>query len=403
MGSSAPLAGITVLDLTRAVAGPFCTMCLGDLGARVIKIEEPGTGDETRHWGPPFAGENSTYWLGLNRNKESVTLNLKSEDDRQVLKALACQADVVIENFRPGVTERLGVHYGALAPGNPRLIYVSISGFGQTGPERLTPGYDLIIQAMSGLMPVSAEPGGPPVKAGFPVADVIASLFAGQAILAALYRRERTAHGAYIEVSLIECLLAAMAPLTSAYLMAGKEPQPMGTAQPNIAPYQMFRCRDASIVIGVTNDRIWERFCHALERAEWLTDERYRGNRSRNAHRAILVSAIEETLAARPAAEWLERLARHEVPCAPVLTVAEILNHPHIAARGTVVDAGGLKMVGNPMRFAGFEAEYKAPPALGEHTAQIRRYTEGERSETSEQHHGHRPGANPPPRGSEGD
>jgi len=401
MASSAPLAGITVLDLTRAVAGPFCTMCLGDLGARVIKIEEPGTGDETRHWGPPFVGDNSTYWLGLNRSKESVALNLKDPEDRRALKVLARQSDVVIENFRPSVAARLGVHYGALAPGNPRLVYASVSGFGQTGPERLKPGYDLIVQAMSGLMPVSAEPGGVPVKTGFPVADVIASLFAGQGILAALYRRERTGQGAYIEVSLIECLLAAMAPLTSAYLMAGKEPQPMGTAQPNIAPYQMFRCRDAPLVIGVTNDRIWERFCHALERPDWLADERYRGNRSRNAHRAVLVSAIESVLLERSAAEWLERLTQSEVPCAPVLTVAEILKHPHIAARGILVEADGLKMVGNPMRFAGFEPEYKAPPALGQHTDQIRRYTEGERSETSEQHHGHRPGADPPPRGSE--
>lgn len=376
MSSPAPLSGILVLDLTRAVAGPFCTMCMGDLGARVIKVEEPGSGDETRHWGPPFVGDNSTYWLGLNRNKESVALNLKQPGDRRVLLDMAQKADVVVENFRPDVTERLGVHYGALAPRNPRLIYASISGFGQTGPDRLKPGYDLIIQAMSGLMPVSAEPGGSPVKTGFPVADVMASLFAAQAILAGLYRRERTGRGAYIEVSLLECLLAAMAPLTSGYLMAGIEPRPMGTAQPNIAPYQMFRCRDGSIVIGVTNDRIWERFCQALERPGWLAEERYRGNGSRNRHRGELVAAVEDVLSAGNAEEWLQRLERHEVPCAPVLTVAQILNHPHLAARQSVVDAGGLRMVANPMRFQDFTPGYAAPPELGEHTDAVRRETE---------------------------
>jgi formyl-CoA transferase/CoA:oxalate CoA-transferase len=361
--SGAPLDGVVILDLTRAVAGPFCTMCLGDLGAQVTKVEEPG-GDETRRWGPPFAGENSTYWLSLNRNKESVVLNLKDESGRSELLRMARAADVVVENFRPGVAERLGIHYGVLAPDNPRLIYVSISGFGQTGPDRLKPGYDLIIQALSGLMPVSAEPGGPPVKVGFPVADITAALFASQAILAALYRRERTGRGAYVELSLMECLLAAMTPLTAAYLLAGHEPRPMGTAQPNIAPYQMFLCRDASIVIGVTNERIWERFCAALSRPEWLAAGRFRGNAARNHNRGELVSAIEEVLRGDAAAAWLERLEKHEVPCAPVLTIAQILNHPHVQARGAVADVDGLRMVGSPLRFAGFEPVYRRPPDL---------------------------------------
>jgi formyl-CoA transferase/CoA:oxalate CoA-transferase len=346
-------------------------MCLADLGARVVKVEEPGSGDETRHWGPPFVGDTSTYWLGLNRSKESVTLNLKSDEDRRVAVALARQADVVVENFRPGVAERLGVSYGALAAENPRLIYASVSGFGQTGPDRLKPGYDLIIQAMSGLMPVSAEPGGAPVKAGFPVADIVAALFASQGILAALYRRERTGRGAYLELSLLESLLAAMAPLTAAYLLAGAEPRPMGTAQPNIAPYQMFKCADGAIVVGVTNDRIWERFCRALEQPAWLNEERYRGNQARNAHRAELVSAIETVMRSHTAEFWLDRLERHEVPCAPVLTIAQILAHPQVAARGALVDAGGMKMVGSPLRFADYEPTYRRPPRLGQDSEEV--------------------------------
>jgi crotonobetainyl-CoA:carnitine CoA-transferase CaiB-like acyl-CoA transferase len=371
-----PLDGIFVLDLTRAVAGPFCTMCLADLGARVVKVEEPGPGDETRHWGPPFRGENSTYWLGLNRSKESIVLNLKDPLDRDVVLRLARKSDVVVENFRPGVTERLGIHYEALRKENPKLIYASVSGFGQTGPDRLKPGYDLIVQAMSGLMPVSAEPGGAPVKAGFPVADILASLFATQAVLAALFRRERTGEGGYIDVSLLESLLAGMPPLTAAYLLAGVDPAPMGTAQPNIAPYQMFRCQDSDIVIGVTNDRIWERFCDALGRPDWLADERYRGNASRNRHRSELVAEIEALLRTQPAARWLELLENAEVPCAPVLRIAEILNHPHLSAREVIAeipDSGGMRAIANPMRITGLEPRYVRPPELGEHTEKIKR------------------------------
>lgn len=376
MNAAAPLEGITVLDLSRAVTGPYCTMMLADLGARVIKVEEPEVGDETRHWGPPFVDGESAYFVGVNRGKESIELNLKDAGDRQTLHRLAAKADVVIENFRPGVGERLGVGYEALKPANPRLVYASISGFGQTGPFREKPGYDLIAQALSGFMWVSAAPGGPPVKAGFPVADILAGLFAAQAILAALYRRQRTGAGAFLEISLLESMLAAMCSVTSSYLLTGKEPDPMGTAQSNIVPYQVFRTQDGPIVIGAPNDRLWQRFCQALERPDWLDDPRYATNSSRHRHRRELVADIERTLGGRPAAEWLRRLEEWEVPCAPIASVGEIFRHPQVLDRRVAVEMphsrlGRVRLVGSPMRFADYTPRYQGPPLLGEHTARI--------------------------------
>ncbi len=374
----APLAGVLVADLTRAVTGPFCTMLLADLGARVVKIEEPGAGDETRRWGPPFVDGESTYFLSVNRGKESVALDLKDPRGREALTRLAARADVVVENFRPGVAARLGVGYADVLKANPRVVYASISGFGQDGPARDKPGYDLIVQALSGFMRVSSTPGGPPVKAGFPIADILAGLFAGQAILAALYERERTGAGRYVEVSLLESMLASMTSVTGSYLVAGHETQGMGVTQANITPYQVFRCADAEIVTGAPNERVWRRFAAALGHAEWIEDERYRDNAARNRHRAELVSEIERVLASRPAAEWLAILDRHEVPCAPVATVGEAFAHPQLAARGSIVGVehsklGPIQLVGCPMRLDGYAPSYRPPPVLGEHTEAVLR------------------------------
>jgi crotonobetainyl-CoA:carnitine CoA-transferase CaiB-like acyl-CoA transferase len=374
----APLAGLLILDLTRAVAGPFCTMNLADLGARVIKIEEPGGGDETRQWGPPFVQGESAYFLAHNRNKESVTLNLKDPGERELLCRLAERADVVIENFRPGVVDRLGIGHAVLQQRNPRLVYASVSGFGQTGPDRLKPGYDLIIQAVSGMMQVSAQRGGPPVKAGFPIADILASLFTGQAILAALYERERTGRGRYIEVALLEAMLAGMASVSSSYLMAGEEPGPMGGGLAMIAPYQVFQCQDGPIAVGVTNERIWQRFCQALGRADWGVDERFRTNRDRTRNRGELVPEIERTLAGRLRAECLALFEQHEIPCGAVQSIGEVMATPQAAARGVAVNVeqpciGTIRMVGSPMRFQGYTPEYKPVPAAGEHTKQVLR------------------------------
>lgn len=365
-----PLDDLVILDLTRAVAGPFCTMNLGDLGARVIKIEEPGTGDETRNWGPPFVEGISTYFLGVNRNKRSVVADLKEDRGRQRVHRLARRADVVIENFRPGVADRLGVGYDDLARDNPQLIYLSISGFGSDGPDRERPGYDLIVQAMSGLMRVSAAPGEPPVKVGMPLADMFAGLYASQAILTALHRRSREGKGSRIEIALFECLLAAMAPVTSAYLNTGREPQPMGRSQSNICPYQIFECSDGYLAAGAPNERLWRRFAETLGHPEWIDDSDFCDNSTRVTNRHRLVPMVEAVMRERPVGHWLQCFERSGVPCGPVSSVGEALNSPQLAVRGTIVELphpvlGTMRTIANPIRFNDITLEYVAPPELG--------------------------------------
>ncbi|HEU0123659.1 MAG TPA: CoA transferase [Bryobacteraceae bacterium] len=360
---SLPLAGIVVLDLSRAVAGPLCTMLLGDLGARVLKIEE-AAGDEARSWGPPFAGADSTYFLGLNRNKESAVLDLKDPEDAAAARRMAARADMVVENFRPGVAARLGLGYEALREGHEGLIYGSVSGFGQEGEERDRPGYDLIVQAMSGVMHTSGA------KVSFPVADVLAALFLQQGLLAALRRRERTGEGAYVDVSLLDSMLAAMSPLTAAALMAGVDPPPAGAAHANIVPYQLFYCREGKVAVGVTNERIWRRFCSAVGRGDWLLDERFASNILRNANRAALLAELEPLLLTRTAMEWETVLRAAEVPCAAVRTVGEALQLDAVRSVWTLDD--GLAVFGNPVRMSDWEAPRRAVPKRGEHTAALR-------------------------------
>ncbi len=373
----APLEDVLVLDFTRAVAGPFCTMLLGDLGARIIKIEEEKLGDETRQWGPPFLDGESTYYLSMNRNKESVAANLKSEEGRKLAHAIAARADVVIENFRPGVASRLGIGYAELSALNPRLIYVSVSGFGQTGPQREKAGYDLILQAMSGSMHISASPEQQAVKVAFPVADILAALFASNAILAGLHARNRTGRGRYIEISLLEGMLCAMSNLATGTLNTGREPKRVGTAQPNIVPYQLFHCRDAPIVLGAPNERLWGKVCEALGHPEWLANPRYQGNAQRNERREEIVGLIGTVLREDDAAKWIEKLEAHEIPCGPVSTLSQALAQPQIAARNAIVETnhgklGRIRLVANPIRMNDFSPEYRAPAVLGEDTARIR-------------------------------
>lgn len=373
----APLGDILVLDFTRAVAGPFCTMMLGDLGARVIKIEEPKQGDETRDWGPPFVGDAAAYFLTMNRNKESVALDLKSEDDLKLVRAIAAKADVVVENFRPGVMDRLGIGYKTLSAANPRLVFASVSGFGSDGPDRDKPGYDMIVQAMSGSMHTSAEPGGAAAKIAFPVSDIVASLFVGNAILAALYDRHNSGRGRCIEVSLLEGMLCAQSNLAGSVLLADADPPQVGVAQGNIAPYQLYQCADAPIVVGALNQRLWLRFCRALGHEEWTQDERFLDNPSRSRNRAELTPLIEDVLRCKEAAHWLGRFERNEVPCGPVLSMRQALQLPQVVQRGTIIETeagayGRARLVGNPMRIEGFEPRYRSPAALGEHTRAIR-------------------------------
>jgi len=358
------LEGVLVLDLSRAVAGPLCTMLLGDLGARVVKVEEEG-GDEARHWGPPFAGADSTYFLGLNRNKESVVLDLKAAADLELVLRMAARADVVIENFRPGVAARLGLGYEALRALKPDLIYGSVSGFGQDGVDRDLPGYDLVVQALSGLLYTSSA------KVSFPVADVLAALYLQQGVLAALLRRTMSGEGAFVDVSLLDSVLAAMSPLTAASLMAGVDPKPAGAAHASIVPYQVLDCSEGKVAVGVTNERIWTRFCGAVQRPEWLADERYRSNVLRNRNREALLGELAPLFLTRPAIEWEAILRAAEVPCAAVRTVGEALELPAVRSIWRLED--GLRVVGNPVRMSGHEAPLGAVPKCGVQTEAVRR------------------------------
>lgn len=374
---TAPLEGLLIVDFSRAVAGPFATMMLADLGARVIKVEDDSTGDETRQWGPPFVEGESTYFLSMNRNKEFAALNLKSAEGRALAQAMADKADVVVENFRPGVAARLGIGYQELAARNPRLIYASVSGFGQTGPLAQKGGYDLILQAMSGSMHVSASPEQGAVKVAFPVADILAALFAANAIQAAIHARARDGQGRRIEISLLEGMLAAMSNLAASTLNTGREPRRVGTAQPNIVPYQLFQCRDAPIVIGAPNERLWTKLCEALEKPEWLADPRFQGNARRNEHREEVVASIEAVLATNDAAHWVARLEAFELPCGPVLTLGQALAQPQVAARTAVVESdhgklGKIRLIANPMRISGHTPEYRAPRAVGADNGRLR-------------------------------
>jgi crotonobetainyl-CoA:carnitine CoA-transferase CaiB-like acyl-CoA transferase len=371
-----PLDGVHVLDLTRAVAGPFCTMLLGDLGARVIKIEEPEGGDETRHWGQAFEGGESAYFLALNRNKESIALDLKQANDLSALRKLAREADVIVQNFRPGVVERLGIDYETLRADHPGLVYASISGFGLTGPFSERPGYDLIMQAMSGMMLSGSRPGDDPARCCFPVADILAGQFASQGILAALFERQKTGHGTHVEVALLDSLLSAMSYLTASCLLTGKNPEALYSGHPSIVPYQVLHCQDAWIAVAVPNDRIWQRFCKALNKPEWARDPRYATNQSRIEHRASLLAEMEGVLCERSSAEWQVILEEHHIPSGPLLSVAEILQHPQIIARDTVVTVdhpklGPVKLIGSPMRFLDRTTVYRSPPTLGEHTSAL--------------------------------
>jgi len=350
-------------------------MMLGDLGARVIKIEETEGGDETRHWGPPFIGTESAYYLALNRNKESVVLDLKHASGLAAVRRLACASDVVVQNFRPGVVERLGIDYQTLQANNPRLVYASISGFGLTGPDRSRPGYDLIVQAMSGVLLANGAGNGP-VKTCFPIADILAGQFASQAILAALLEKQTTGKGNHVEVSLFEALLACMPNLSSRVLSAPNESTPQSPNHSSIVPYSVLRCRDGSIAVAVPNNRIWKRFCAALEHPQWLDDERYSINEARYRNRESLMAEIERVTIQKDSAAWLKILDRHHVPSGPLLSVAEAFEHPQVRARQAVVsvdhpELGPLQMVASPMRFQGRNLKYKHPPTLGENTQDI--------------------------------
>lgn len=373
------LDGMRVLDLTQVMAGPFCTMVLGDLGADVVKIEHPVTGDQSRRsWGNPGVGEDSRAFLALNRNKRSVVLNLKDDADRDRFHDLVRTADVVIENWRPGVAERLGADYETLKAHNPSLIYASITGFGHTGPYADRPGYDLIAQAMSGVMSITGEPGGRPVKSGLPVADLGAGLYAVVGILAAWSHRQRTGSGQYLELSLFEAALSLSVWESTEYWAGGEVPQPLGSANRMSAPYQALRTQDGYVTVGANNERLWQRLCEAIGAEDLVTDERFATNAGRMRHRGELEQALERELAGDTTAGWVDRLLAAGVPAGPIQDYGQVLSaDPHVQARGMItyldhpVD-GRVPVLASPLRLAGTPPRVRlAPPLLGQHTADV--------------------------------
>jgi crotonobetainyl-CoA:carnitine CoA-transferase CaiB-like acyl-CoA transferase len=376
--NNGPLNGVRVLDLSRVLAGPYCTMVLGDLGADVIKVEPPG-GDETRAWGPPFAAGESAYYLCVNRNKRGMVVDLKTVEGQVALQTLARKCDVLVENFRPGTLARYGLDYTALRPGCPRLVYCSISGFGQTGPLRDRPGYDFMIQAMGGLMSVTGDPDGEPMKVGVAAADLFAGQYAVIAILAALQAREQTGEGQYIDISLFDSQLGWLANVASNYLISGKLPERYGNAHPNIVPYQSFAAADGWFVLAVGNDRQFARLCELVGRPEWGRDERFATNAARVTHREELVASLNPVFVLRRVGEWLSALESADIPCGPIHTLEEVFAEPQVAAREMLVrmehpTIGSLPLVGSPLKLSQTPVEYRLPPPrLGEHTEEILR------------------------------
>jgi crotonobetainyl-CoA:carnitine CoA-transferase CaiB-like acyl-CoA transferase len=368
----AVLSDVVVIDLSRVLAGPYCTMMLGDLGATVIKVEHPGKGDDTRHFGPPYIAGESAYYLGLNRNKQSILLDFSTPEGKERLLKLVSTATVLVENFRPGSLERQGLGYEALQAINPGLIYCSISGYGQTGPYASRPGYDFVAQAESGLMSVTGEIDGDPQRVGSPVGDVSAGMFACMAILAALRVRDHTGKGQYIDISLLETTISLLSNVSSNYLISGEEAQRFGNGHPNIVPYQAFHTEDGYVVVSCGNDRLYQALCHLLAREELAADPRFATNPQRVRNRKELVPVLQEEFLRRRTDEWLPELRAAGIPCGPINTVSQIFNDQHIQARGVVWEcehptAGKIKLSGSPMHLSETPTRlYKAPPLLGE-------------------------------------
>jgi crotonobetainyl-CoA:carnitine CoA-transferase CaiB-like acyl-CoA transferase len=375
-----PLAGLRIIDLSRVVAGPLATQIFGDYGAEVIKVEQPGLGDDSRHWAPPRAPDGqASYFFAVNRGKQSITVDLKHPRGRALIVELARRGDVLIENFTPGTADRLGLGAEPLRAANPRLIYCSISGFGATGPYRERAGYDAIMQGFTGLMSITGEPDGPPVKAGVALIDVITALYAHGAILAALRHRDRTGDGQFLELSLMECGIAALINAATAYLVGGEVQGRWGHAHPSLVPYQAFRARDGYLMVGAGNERLWKAFCDVLGAPEWADDPRYDANAKRVERRTELVALIEARLAARPRDAWVREFGAAGLPVGPIHDIAEVFADPQVRHRGMAVEvehptAGRVRLPGIPVRFGGTPAAIQGPPPrLGEHTDHVLR------------------------------
>jgi formyl-CoA transferase len=373
-----PLENVTVLDLSRVLAGPYCSMMLGDLGADVIKVERPGAGDDTRQWGPPNAGGEAAYYLCVNRNKRSVTVNMKSPEGQEILRRLAAKSDILIENYMVGTLGNVGLGYEELKKVNPRLIYCSITGFGQNGPYQDKPGYDFMIQGMGGVMSFTGAPDGPPMKVGVAIVDITAGLFACNAILAALHHREKTGKGQYIDIALLDAMVAWLGNVGSNYLISGKLPKRHGNAHPNIVPYEPFLTADgAYVALAVGNDNQWRKFCKLAGLDPLAEDPRYATNPARVKNRNELVPQIAAKMLLKPSETWLSDLDEAKIPCGPINTLDKVFADPQVLAREMVAEiahptAGTIRMVASPMKLSDTPCEIRRhPPLLGEQTAEV--------------------------------
>ena len=373
------LDGITVLDLTRVLSGPYCTMMLADMGARVIKVEQPGKGDDTRGWGPPFQNGESAYFLSINRNKESVTLNLKHPEGRRVLDTLIERSDVLVENFRPGTLDKMGLGYTSLSKQRPDLVYRSISGFGQTGPRRREPGYDAVMQGEGGLMSITGSNDGPGYRLGVAIADIVSGMFSAYGIAIALLARHRTGRGQFVDVGMLDAVTALLTYQAGIYFATETAPARLGNRHPTIAPYETLEAADGDLVVAVGNDQLWQTFCGVLQLETLADDDRFKTNKDRVSAHDELRPLLVERLKTRPAAEWLSKLKEAGVPCGGVRDLDELFSDPQIIERAMVVAldhpaAGLIRQLGVPIKLSDTPGAVRTPPPLlGEHTETVLR------------------------------
>ena len=373
-----PLEGIRVLDLTRALAGPFCTLMLGDYGADVIKIEIPGAGDDTRHWGPPFVGEESAYFLSINRNKRSLTLNFKNPEAIKIFLQLAKDADVIVENFTPGVMARFGLDYETVKGVNPKIVYCSISGFGQTGPYQSRPAYDQIMQGISGIMSITGEPDGEPQKVGIAVTDIGAGMWSAFAVMTAIFHREQKGEGQYIDISMMDAQVAWLTYQAATYFANEEPPKRLGAAHPTLVPYQAFMCEDGKYInVAVGSERIWDRFCQGMKMPEMKENPEYATNGDRVRNRGEIVPNLQKIFLTRPVNDWVQDLQEFNVPCGPINDLADVFSDPQLLHRKMFVEMahptlGSIKQTGLPIKFSVTPGALdRHPPLLGEHNGEL--------------------------------
>ncbi len=373
----APLKGIKVLDLSRHLAGPYCSMLLADMGAEVIKVEQPGKGDETRTYGPPFIKGESAYFLSINRNKKSITVNFKQEEGKEIIHRLIKKSDILMENFRPGSLDKIGLDYNSVAKSNPKIIYASISGYGKTGPESKRPGYDLAIQGMGGIMSLTGDSSGPPCKVGTSIGDILGGIYTCQGILLALIARIKTKKGQLVDISLLDCQVSLLTYQAGIYFATGSPPKRIGNQHPTICPYETFKASDGYINIAVANDKLWHKLCDLLGLDEIENDPRFSSNPKRVENRDELFPIIDKIISTKKSTEWLKIFDEEGIPSGPILTVDSVVNHPQVQARKMVTEishpkAGQIKLTGIPVKLSDTPGSIEnPPPLLGQHTDEI--------------------------------